>query len=30
VLFPSTMWHATLPFPAGERLSIAFDVAEPR
>ena len=30
VLFPSTMWHATLPFPAGERLSIAFDVAQPR
>lgn len=30
VLFPSTMWHATLPFPDGERLSIAFDVAEPR
>jgi tetratricopeptide (TPR) repeat protein len=29
VLFPSTMWHATVPFPAGERLSIAFDVAEP-
>lgn len=30
VLFPSTMWHATLPFPKGERLTIAFDVAEPR
>jgi tetratricopeptide (TPR) repeat protein len=30
VLFPSTMWHGTVPFPAGERLSIAFDVAPPR
>ena len=30
VLFPSTMWHATLPFAADERLSIAFDVAPPR
>ena len=30
VLFPSTMWHGTVPFPAGERLSIAFDVAAPR
>jgi tetratricopeptide (TPR) repeat protein len=30
VLFPSTMWHATLPFAAGERLTIAFDVASPR
>ncbi|MGJ3629373.1 putative 2OG-Fe(II) oxygenase [Sphingomonas sp. MMS24-JH45] len=26
VLFPSTMWHATTPFAAGERLNIAFDV----
>lgn len=26
VLFPSTMWHATLPFATGERLVIAFDV----
>lgn len=26
VLFPSTMWHETLPFDAGERLVIAFDV----
>lgn len=26
-LFPSTMWHGTLPFENGERLSIAFDVA---
>jgi tetratricopeptide (TPR) repeat protein len=30
VLFPSTMWHGTVPFAAGERLTIAFDVAEPR
>jgi len=30
VLFPSTMWHGTLPFAAGERLTIAFDVAAPR
>jgi len=30
VLFPSTMWHGTRPFGAGERLSIAFDVAPPR
>jgi tetratricopeptide (TPR) repeat protein len=27
VLFPSTMWHSTAPFVAGERLVIAFDVA---
>jgi Putative 2OG-Fe(II) oxygenase len=26
VLFPSTMWHATVPFDAGERLNLAFDV----
>jgi uncharacterized protein (TIGR02466 family) len=26
VLFPSTMWHATAPYAAGERLNIAFDV----
>jgi Putative 2OG-Fe(II) oxygenase len=26
VLFPSTMWHETVPFSDGERLSIAFDV----
>lgn len=25
-LFPSTMWHGTLPFDAGERLTVAFDV----
>ena len=29
VLFPSTMWHGTLPFAAGERLTIAFDIAPP-
>ncbi len=28
-LFPSTMWHGTRPFPAGERLTVAFDVARP-
>jgi hypothetical protein len=27
VLFPSMMWHGTSPIQAGERLSIAFDVA---
>lgn len=26
VLFPSTLWHGTVPFAAGERLNIAFDV----
>jgi tetratricopeptide (TPR) repeat protein len=30
VLFPSWMWHGTLPFPAGERLTVAFDVSVPR
>jgi tetratricopeptide (TPR) repeat protein len=30
VLFPSTMWHGTVPFAAGERLSIAFDISRPR
>jgi len=30
VLFPSTMWHRTVPFSAGERLVIAFDVRRPR
>lgn len=30
VLFPSIMWHGTRPFPAGERLTIAFDIARPR
>lgn len=29
VLFPSTMWHGTLPFDDGERLTIAFDIAVP-
>ncbi|MEA3015225.1 MAG: hypothetical protein QOD42_3770 [Sphingomonadales bacterium] len=29
VLFPSTMWHGTLPFERGERLTVAFDVATP-
>jgi hypothetical protein len=29
VLFPATMWHGTIPFAAGERLTIAFDVATP-
>lgn len=29
VLFPSWMWHGTRPFAAGERLTIAFDVAHP-
>ena len=29
VLFPSTMWHGTEPFEAGERLTVAFDVARP-
>jgi tetratricopeptide (TPR) repeat protein len=29
VLFPSTMWHGTRPFAAGERLTVAFDVAYP-
>ena len=29
VLFPSTMWHGTRPFTAGERLTVAFDVKRP-
>ncbi|MBA2932712.1 hypothetical protein HZF05_01260 [Sphingomonas sp. CGMCC 1.13654] len=29
VLFPSTMWHGTVPFSAGERLTVAFDVLQP-
>ena len=29
VLFPSMMWHGTLPFPKGERMTVAFDVAPP-
>jgi len=30
VLFPSTMWHGTVPFEAGERMTVAFDVARPQ
>lgn len=30
VVFPSTMWHATVPFDAGERLVIAFDIRRPK
>ncbi|PSJ42273.1 hypothetical protein C7I55_05695 [Sphingomonas deserti] len=29
-LFPSWLWHGTHSFPAGERLTVAFDVAPPR
>lgn len=29
VIFPSIMWHGTVPFEDGERLSVAFDVATP-
>jgi tetratricopeptide (TPR) repeat protein len=29
VLFPSWMWHGTVPFAKGERLTVAFDVAPP-
>ncbi len=29
LMFPSTMWHATVPFDDGERLSVAFDVRVP-
>ncbi len=29
VLFPSTMWHGTIPYDAGERLTVAFDIAIP-
>lgn len=29
VLFPSTMWHGTVPFEEGERLTVAFDVRPP-
>jgi hypothetical protein len=29
VLFPSWMWHGTLPFQTGERLTVAFDVRPP-
>lgn len=30
VLFPSWSWHGTRPFAAGERMSVAFDIARPR
>lgn len=30
VLFPSTMWHGTRPFRAGERLTVALDIARPQ
>ena len=30
VLFPSFLWHGTVPFARGERLTVAFDVASPR
>jgi hypothetical protein len=30
VLFPSTLWHSTEPFAAGERLVVSFDVSLPR
>jgi hypothetical protein len=29
VLFPSWMWHGTVPFAFGERLTVAFDVRPP-
>jgi tetratricopeptide (TPR) repeat protein len=29
VLFPSWMWHGTVPFSHGERLTVAFDVRPP-
>jgi tetratricopeptide (TPR) repeat protein len=29
VLFPSTMWHGTVAFNEGERMTVAFDVARP-
>nr|NUR36905.1 hypothetical protein [Sphingomonas sp.] len=29
VLFPSWMWHGTVPFSEGERLTVAFDVPPP-
>lgn len=29
-IFPSTMWHGTVPFADGERLVIAFDLKKPR
>ena len=29
VLFPSWMWHGTVPFSEGERLTVAFDIRPP-
>lgn len=29
-VFPSTLWHSTVPFDAGERLIIALDIRPPR
>jgi tetratricopeptide (TPR) repeat protein len=29
VIFPSTMWHGSRTFAAGERLTVAFDIAPP-
>lgn len=29
VLFPSWMWHGTIPFESGERMTVAFDVRPP-
>jgi hypothetical protein len=29
-IFPSTLWHSTVPFDDGERLVIAFDIRRPR
>ncbi|GAA4749313.1 putative 2OG-Fe(II) oxygenase [Sphingomonas daechungensis] len=29
VLFPSWMWHGTVPFEEGERMTVAFDVSPP-
>lgn len=29
ILFPSWMWHGTVPFSEGERLTVAFDVRPP-
>lgn len=29
VLFPSTVWHSTVPFSTGERLVLAFDIKAP-
>lgn len=30
VLFPSRLWHSTVPFDSGERLAVSFDVRSPR